>query len=270
MKKVVMSPRPAPIRALREEASGLSADPERLAELAAHGSKSVRLEVACNKVTPWQVLVLLTGDPDEQIRVNAAGNVNTVVEAQEQLSMSADKWVRAILAHTYARSPGSLARSIQLRLAEDDFLETRTRIAETTNFLDIFESFMSDPIAGIRASCAANPRIDREQMERLVTDRSAGVRAATIARGCLYPDDEQLIRLARDRSKGVQWAALFRADAPLEVVEVIAKESDEFNRRQAASTLANLELHRSQHNVEWRANERARATPGAFETDTGS
>jgi hypothetical protein len=261
-----MSSRPAPIRVLRDEASDEQTDPQRLAELAAHPSKSVRLEVACNQVTPWQVLVQLTDDPDEQIRVNAAGNVNTVVEAQEQLSLSSDKWVRAILAHTYARSPGSLSRAIQLRLAEDDFLETRTRIAETTNFLDIFESFMSDPIAGIRASCAANPRIDREQMERLVTDRSAGVRAATIVRGCLYPDDEQLLRLARDRSKGVQWAALCRADAPLEAVEIIAQESDEFNRRQAERTLANLELHRSQQNIEWRANERARATPGLFET----
>jgi hypothetical protein len=261
-----MSPtRPAPIRALRAEASSAGTSQERFTELAAHPSKSVRLEVAANPAAPWKVLIGLTKDLDDQIRVNAADSVRTMVVAQEPLSRSSDKWVRAILAHTYARMSGSLSREVQLRLAVDEFPETRARIAETTNYLDVFETLMSDPSADVRRGCAANPRIDRNQMERLVSDRAATVRAGAIRLGCLYPDDEQMLRLARDKSKGVQWSALFRADAPLAVVETIAVGGDGFNRQQAEDILGNTDAHRSARNLEWRAKERARAIPGSFE-----
>jgi hypothetical protein len=256
---------PAPIRALREEAANAATSPERFAELASHPSKAVRREVAGNPLAPWQVLVALANEPDEQIRLNAASSVSKVPEAQEELSRSSDKWVRAILAHTFARSSGSLVRSVQLTLAEDEFPETRARIAETTNYLDIFETLMVDPQPRVRSGSAANPRIDRDQMERLVTDPAAAVRAATAAVGCLYPDEDQMLRLARDKSKGVQWWALYRADGPLAVVEIIAAEGDEMNSRHAKGILADTALHRSATNLEWRANERARAIPGSFD-----
>ena len=128
--------RSAPIRALREEASSRDTSPNRLAELASNASKTVRLSVAGNPAVPWHLLVNFANDPEEQIRVNAASSVAHVRAAEEPLSKSHDKWVRAILAHTYARQLGALSRSVQVTLADDDFPEVRARIAETTNFLD--------------------------------------------------------------------------------------------------------------------------------------
>jgi hypothetical protein len=103
-------------------------------------------------------------------RLNAAGSVSKVPEAPEELSRSSDKWVRAILAHAFARSSGSLIRSVQLTLAEDEFPETRARIAVTTNYLDVFETLIVDPQIRVRAGSAASPQMERDQMERLVTD----------------------------------------------------------------------------------------------------
>ncbi len=71
----------------------------------------------------------------------------------------------------------------------------------------------------------------------LVTDRDRRVRAGAATGGLRYPDDEQLLRLARDRSVEVRWAVLFRADRPRQAIELIAQDSDEWNRRHALIAL---------------------------------
>jgi hypothetical protein len=142
---------------------------------------------------------------------------------------------------------------------EDASTEIRSRMAETTNHLDVFETLMSDDDRRVRAACAANPRITLEQMERLVTDRNWEVRASAVGSGMRYPDDEQILRLAEDRSAGVRWAVVFRVDRPRAALELIAKDRDEMNARLAKSELEDERSINSAHVTTDARTRRARA-----------
>jgi hypothetical protein len=132
------------IREFVEEATN-SGSTSRLEELAAHRSTSVRIAVAENTSSADGLILRLSRDADELVRLSAAGNVRNRPHIHDSLAHSDDKWVRAILAHTFARDDDrSLSYAVQRQLAFDDFWEVRERIAETTNYSDLFDSCLAD------------------------------------------------------------------------------------------------------------------------------
>lgn len=171
--------------------------------------------------------------------------------------------MRGRLAATYAFDDSrSLARTIQVKLAADTSTDPRVWIAQTTPYLDLFEALLRDGDPTVRGSCAANPRITREQMQVLVEDRIAKTRRLAVAFGLRYPDADQLIRLASDRSAEVRWAVLFRVDAPRRAVEIIADDTDEMNRRHAQGFLEGRQRLYSNQVIEFSRDRRARAERG--------
>lgn len=227
----------AKVAALAERAV-TTLDPLRLRELATNTSQSVRMAVAENAHTDDQTVELLMHDADAVVRIASAGNLADRPRLQRIAVESPDKRVRARLAATFAyQDDRSLPYEVQAALASDDFVETRTWIAATTNYLDLFDLLLRDDDPRVRGACAMNPRTSRAQMETLVTDRFARVRACATATGLTFPDAEQLLRLAQDRSAGVRWAVLFRVDRPRAAMQMIAEDSDEMNRRHAEMAL---------------------------------
>jgi hypothetical protein len=210
-------------------------DADVLRSLSTHRSMSVRYAVADNPASDDETIALLLNDPNESVRYTAASNL--------------------------AERP-ALPRDVQRALMTDTFAETRSRIAETTNQLDIFETLLQDSDERVRAACAANPRITREQMERLVTDRRWEVRASAAARGMRYPDEEQLLRLAQDRSVGVRWTVVYRPDRPRAALELIARDDDEMNAHAAKCMLGDDDLNSAQVTNHARA-QRAKAEGAA-------
>jgi hypothetical protein len=219
----------------------LEQDPARLGDLASHRSPSVRIAVAENRSAPDEAIEGLLKDPNEVVRLSAAGNLADRPRLQKVALNSPDKSVRSILAYTFARRDDrSLPYDVQAALSRDEFSETRQNLAGTTNYIDLFEALLQDADPKVRGICARNPRITRSQMETLVTDPIKRVRANAAALGLQFPDDEQLLRLARDRSADVRWAVLLRADRPREAIEIIAQDADEINRRHAQSALIDV------------------------------
>lgn len=225
------------VAALADEAEH-AADSTRLRELSEHRSARVRHAVAANPASDDDIVARLLRDEIEVVRLAAATNLAERPELQRVAADSPDRAVRAILAHIFRwRFDHFLPYDVQSKLAVDIDQECRARVAETTNYGDLFEMLLNDADPHVRGRCAGNPRITREQMETLVTDRAATVRAYPPKCGLLFPDEEQLIRLARDRSANVRWNVLFRVDRPREAIELIASDVDETNRRHAQSAL---------------------------------
>ncbi|NYH00232.1 hypothetical protein BJ979_002857 [Schumannella luteola] len=220
----------------------------------------MRVAVAENAATDDVTVELLLRDPVELVRLAGATNLAGRPALQAVVAHSDEKWMRAILAHTFARDDDrGLPYDVQILLSEDDFWETRQRIAETTAYAEIFEQLLLDADARVRGRCAANPRITLEQMERLVNDRSWIVRASAAGSGCRYPDDGQLLRLASDRSAGVRWAVVFRPDRPRAALELIAEDTDADNRDHARRALRDEHAIMSEQVIEWAREERRRA-----------
>ena len=241
-------------------------DPTRLRALAEHRSKTVRLTVASNGFADDRAIELLLHDEDPRIQLGAAGNnLARRPTLHELVFSSADPQIRGAVA--YAQSFDlALSYDMQKVLAAEDLVETRGRIAETTNYSDLFDALLEDREPRVRGMCAANPRISRDQMERLVTDRNRIVRGYAAVFGLLYPDDEQLIRLAVDRAAAVRWHVLFRVDRPRAAIELIAQDSDETNRLHADSALADPRALMSDQVCEAVRAERAQAAlVGPFE-----
>ncbi|PPF55999.1 hypothetical protein C5C13_11685 [Clavibacter michiganensis] len=234
------------VRASALEATNAK-DADVLRSLSTHRSMSVRYAVADNPATDDETIARLIDDPNESVRYTAASNLAERPALQQLVARSSDEWLRAALASTFLdQDDRSLPRDVQRALMADTFAETRSRIAETTNYLDIFETLLHDSDDRVSAACAANPRIEREQMERLITDPKWEVRASAAARGMRYPDDEQLLRLAQDRSVGVRWTVVYRPDRPRAALELIAKDDDEMNAHAAKSVLGDDDINSAQ------------------------
>lgn len=215
-----------------------SSDPLLLRTLGERPEETVRRAVAENPATDDGTLARLLHDLVDVVRATAATGLADRPQLHDDAARSPDRWVRAILAHTYARDDRrSLALPVQRLLAADDFDETRGRVGATTDDPEVFAALLDDASPRVRAWCASNPRISRAQMERLVTDPIRHVRAGAAANGLRWPDDDQLLRLAHDRSVEVRWAVVFRVDRPREALEVVARDSDEWNRRHAELAL---------------------------------
>jgi len=238
-------------------------DADVLGSLSTHRSVSVRYAVADNPASDDETIALLLNDLNESVRYTAASNLAERPALQQLVARSSEEWLRAALASTFLdQDDRSLPRDVQRALMADTFVETRSRIAETTNQLDIFETLLQDSDERVRAACAANPRITREQMERLVTDRRWEVRASAAARGMRYPDEEQLLRLAQDRSVGVRWTVVYRPDRPRAALELIARDDDEMNAHAAKCMLGDDDLNSAQVTNHARA-QRAKAEGAA-------
>lgn len=211
-------------------------DVARLDELSTHRSPHVRKNVASNEAVGDETIARLLQDDDAEVRARAAGNLRHRHELRLIALRSPEPAVRAALAGSGDRVH-PLSRDMQTALARDDSTDVRAGIAATTDSADLFEVLLVDRDDDVRAACARNPRITRDQMELLVTDRHANVRERAVSGGLLLPDDEQLRRLARDRSKDVRWAVIFRVDTPRDAVEWIAENDDEINSHNARTVL---------------------------------
>lgn len=203
----------------------------------------MRAAVAQHPAAADDVVLALAHDDSTLVRASAASNVVDRPALEAPLSRSPDRWVRAIVAHTYAaRTEASLLRVTQETLADDDFRETRARIAETTNYLDLFERLMADPHPRARGACAANPRATRHHIATLLRDPSRITRTWTVGAG-LDVSDQQLLAAAQDRSADVRWAALTRAGAPLEAIaDSLRDDPDDNVRHHARVALAGQTL----------------------------
>lgn len=221
-----------------------SRDPSLLSELAGHANRRVRATVAENEAASDDTICLLLEDPDAMVRLAAAAeNLRARPDLQLIAARSADEDVRATLASTFLSELGrSLQASVQAILAGDPSPEVRGRIAATTDQPNLFEALLRDDAHIVRAYCASNPRINRSQMNQLVTDGRAGVRAAAAGNGLRYPDDDELVRLSNDRSASVRWAVLFRVDRPRAALERISHDVDDWNREHAQRALLDESL----------------------------
>jgi hypothetical protein len=217
------------------EAADATTPDDRIWMLARDRSATVRRAVAVSHSAPDDVILELANDPDESVRGSAVIGLHGRPRLHEQLSASPDRWVRAILAHTYASHPGSLSYAVQDTLSRDSFFETRVRIAELTEYADIFDRLSQDDDARVRGSCATNGRIQWRQTETFVRDRSWITRSAVAAQG--YPDDEQLTRLASDRSVEVRWSVIARYGSPRSALELLTNDPDPMNRQHALLAL---------------------------------
>lgn len=229
----------AKVADLVEDAKG-TADAGRLRELSDHRSVRVRQAVASNPASSDAIVEQMLADDSSVVRLSAASNLAERPRVQGIAANSSDEWVRSVLAHSFRWTfDRSLSYEVQAKLAADRNVECRARVAETTNYLDLFEALLVDPHDRVRGRCAGNPRITREQMQVLVADPSATVRSFAASSGMVYPDDEQLLRLAGDRSSTVRWHVLFRVDRPRKAIEVISADSDDINRQHAQLALRN-------------------------------
>ncbi|MFC8732446.1 hypothetical protein ACFT5B_08305 [Luteimicrobium sp. NPDC057192] len=230
------SPRHPSVASLVAEAEAPGTTTARLAELARHPSAMVRQTVAEHPALDDATVLLLARDAKELVRGTAASNAWRRPGVEAKLAASEHRWVRAVLAHTYARDPGrSLRRETQHVLAHDSFREVRVRTAETTSWRDLFDLLLADAEPFVRSACAGNPRATRDDVERLLGDRSATVRTAAADRApnLRFPDREQTIRAARDRSRFVRSVALDRGVAWPEVTRLLVDDPDELVRRAA-------------------------------------
>lgn len=190
---------------------------------------------------------MLLEDRDERVRWIAAHRLGDREHLQEAVARGGDTQMRIALASTFAWvDDRSLPEATQRILAADESREAREWVAQTTNLLSVFEVLMRDEDPRVRGRCAANPRITREQIERLISDSAWQTRSLAVQLGLRYPDDEQLIRLATDRSSSVRWFVIFRVDAPREAVELVARDADELNRHHAERLLGGGALHSPQ------------------------
>jgi len=181
------------------------------------------------------------------------------------LSTWPDDAVRADLAFTYGwAKDGRLARDTQVVLANDLSSRVRENMARTTTYRDLLDALLRDGDPDVRAYCADNPRIDRDQMEVLLRDRLARVRATAVANGHRYPDESQLLRAASDRSALVRWSVIFNTRSPREAIEIIARDADEMNQRHARIRLESGGVY-SNEVIASQAQRRDEATPGLFD-----
>lgn len=222
------------------EAQDASTTPSRLDELAGHPSARVRDAVAMNLSTGDATLLVLAQDEKATVRGAAAIRGGSRPALEADLAASSDKWVRAILAHTYAVVPRrQLQRTTQEVLTVDAFREVRQRVAETTAHRDLYDRLLEDPNPGVRGSCGLNPRTTRADMDRLLDDRQAATRGKAVEGGVAFPDEEQLLRAVRDRSMEVRWAALFRPGAPRSVALALVDDPEEVVSQHARIAVIN-------------------------------
>jgi hypothetical protein len=259
--------RPRPVASLVLEAEAPATTAARLAELARHPSATVRQAVAESPAIDDDTLLLLARDDRELVRATAAVGARGRPGVEHDLAASPHPWVRAILAGAYVQDRDrSLARATQEVLARDTFREVRVRTAGTTSYRDLFDLLLGDPDPEVRGACATNPRATREDVDRLLADRQAHVRAVTTSNGPdrAFPDREQTLRAARDRSLHVRSAALDRGVAWAEVARLLVDDADEHVRRRAREVVAGgpdvtAEAER------FRRAEALRAVPPAFD-----
>lgn len=213
-------------------------------DLSLHDSRTVRIAAASNLSASDAAGKVLLSDKDPTVRlVAAAENLELRPRLYSVAGQSLDEDVRAVLASMFLeRYALSLPPRIQYRLAKDASAEVQGRMAATTDDNDIFENLLKDAATKVRAYCASNPRINREQMQRLVTDRTAEVRTAVVGNGLRFPDEAQLMTFAADRSSAVRWAVIFRVDRPREALQLLAADPDDFNREHAERALQSEHL----------------------------
>jgi hypothetical protein len=229
--------RRSPVKDATAEAASPATSHGRLAELATHRSRSVRMAVADNPAASDELLALLADDTDTVVRMIAAQNEVPRPDLEEHLSRSPHSDVRRVLADKYRWSAVDLPWSAQYRLAQDSEKEVRERMAATTNYLDVFMILMADPLPIVRAYCSKNPRVTREQLNTLMEDSSYVVRASVAggwaARVSSRPDDEQLLRLAADKSVVVRHNVVTRYDVPSAALALLRSDPDAQIREEA-------------------------------------
>jgi hypothetical protein len=219
------------------EAESAATNPERLRELSQHPSLWVRRPVHVNPATPDDAILGMIGDPRNAKTLGWSEALRGRLRLEGPLSVWPDAEIRADLAFTYGWVSGSLSRRTQAVLAGDPSEHVRINMARTTSYADLFLLLLGDSSPAVRGACADNPRIDKQQMERLITDSVKTVRCRAVSMGMRFPDEEQLLRLASDRSSSVRWAVLFNPRSPREAIELIAQDKDEDNRQHAQAHL---------------------------------
>jgi hypothetical protein len=201
-------------------------------------------------------------DPRNRRKLNWSASLRGRPGLEASLSNSADEEVRAALAIAYGWAEGKLRRVTQQLLASDRSPKVRVNVARTTDYEDLFTALLVDADPDVRRNCAMNPRASRDHMELLITDRAWSVRRGAVALGVRYPDEDQLLRLASDKSAGVRWAVIYNPRSPRAALEKIALDTDETNRAAAIHWLQYGPPYvRSAAEVERSTS----ATPGVFE-----
>jgi hypothetical protein len=214
------------------QSSGTAAG--RLAGLSQHPSWWVRWAALENPNTSDDAVFAMVEDPRNKENIPWSVGFRGRPALESRLAEWPDAAVRSDLAAAYrGLMEGGLLRETQLTLSRDSSAEVRTFTAATTTYRDILESLMLDLNEKVRSECADNPRIDREQIGRLLNDRRAAVRASAIFYGRVYPDAEQLRTAASDKSATVRWNVIFNPRSPQDAIELIANSDDELNSHHA-------------------------------------
>ena len=248
------------------EAESTATAPDRLRELSLHSSLWVRWPVHLNPATPDDAILGMISDTRNAKKLSWFEALRGRPALEGPLSVWPDADIRSDLAFTYGWAPGSLARRTQEVLAGDPSEAVRVNKARSTSYRDLLELLLADSRPAVRGACADNPRVEKQQMERLITDPVKTVRYRAVSTGMRYPDEEQLLRLAVDRSSDVRWAVLFHPRSPRQAIELIAQDQNETNRRHARSHLDDDSRGFTHEVVESTLAASGRATPGVFES----
>jgi hypothetical protein len=196
-------------------------DPKLLTEMA--GSKKYRTYVARNPNLPVELMKVLAGDENENVRYNLASNPNLPVELIKGLTEDKSVNVRYYL----ATNP-NLSVDVMKVLAKDKNADVRYYLAGNPNLpLEIMKGLAEDNDIEVRCSLAGNLNLPLEIMRVLAKDKEGYVRAGLAGNPNL---PVELIGVLAKRVESVDvsvlWILARNPNLPVELMRVLAKNEN--------------------------------------------
>lgn len=197
------------------------ADPAALAESARHASYKVRAAVAANPATSRETLLALATDDSFMVRASVATHLSPLGEWEPRFSTDMEPMVRRALVQ-------------------------RTDLAETT-----YRQRVRDVDLTVRKNLVKNPALPQEALRVMLGDDDYSIRAAAVATGRITAQDitwlverdvyvakkasqakyaaytaEHLLAFIAHPDKWVRCNVVDRKDCPVEVLRVLAQDTD--------------------------------------------
>jgi len=201
-----------------------------LHRLASSAASNVRASVAVNRNCPTDVIIVLSQDPNRLVRIAIASRDDLEESVQSSLSMDKDWRVRRQLA---SNATPSLC---QLRLAYDPDWHTRKTLAKNPHTdKAVLQALISDISQNVSLAALANPNCPIRELE---TEAAAGNhrQAITALNNPSYPATA-LKRVASHRYSDVRQAVAKKADCPLDVLIMLARDEHPQVRQAAMEML---------------------------------
>ena len=207
-----------------------------LVMLASDKNWCVRCVVAVNENTSIDVLAMLAKDKDSDVRGNVAWNENTPIEILAVLAQDEEVWVRSVVAKNENTPVETLAV-----LAKDKNYEVRSSVARNKNTpIEFLAVLAKDDYGDVRFAVVENKNTSVEALAMLTKDNDVWV--SKTAENALKERNKKLGKennmiLTLDVTTlpyGVRMAMAENEESPLELLEVLAYDSDGDVREEVA------------------------------------